>query len=68
MAKMTRKKMKGMIPQGYCKVIAQKAGVSRKSVSDFLHGRTDSHKVEMAALEVIADLTRQKAILIRDIL
>lgn len=68
METITREKLKAMIPQGYCKVIAEKAGVSRKSVSDFLSGRSDSHRVEMATLEVVASLAKKKAELLKDVL
>jgi hypothetical protein len=65
---MTRTKLKKLIPNGYCKVIAERAGVTRKSVSDYLHGRSNSYKIEIATLEVVADLTKKKTELLKDII
>lgn len=35
-----RKKLRSKIPQGYCKTIATKAGVSLKTVSDYFSDKT----------------------------
>lgn len=57
---MNRSELKNRIPHGYCKVIASKAGVSTKSVTQFLSGKSNSHKVEMAVLQVLAELADEK--------
>lgn len=57
---MERSELKSRIPYGYCKRIAQKAGVSKHSVSKYLKGKTNSYKVEKAILEVIAELSQEK--------
>jgi hypothetical protein len=57
---MTREELKAKIPHGYSKLIAQRAGVKNHSVSLFLHGKINSVKIEMAALEVLAELSDKK--------
>ena len=57
---MDRKKLKKHVPYGYGKIIAEKAGVSERAVSHFLVGKTNSVKIEMAVLEVIAGLNSEK--------
>lgn len=64
---MTRKELKEKIPYGYCKIIAEKAGVHAHSVSLYLNSKSNSNKVELAALEVIAELEQKKKSLIRQI-
>jgi predicted transcriptional regulator len=41
------------LPYGSITKIANMAGVSTRAVSNFLHGRNRSHKIELATLEVI---------------
>jgi DNA-binding LacI/PurR family transcriptional regulator len=50
------KEIKEKLPHGFGKIVAEKAGVNEVSVSRFLNGKTNSWKVERAALEVIAEL------------
>lgn len=57
---MDRKELKKHIPYGYGKIIAEKAGVSERAVSQYLASRNNSVKVEMAILEVIAHLKSEK--------
>lgn len=64
---MNRAELKSKIPHGYSKVIAEKAGVNPKSVSMYLNGKINSHKIEMAALEVLAEIGKRKNILLNDI-
>lgn len=61
---MNRQELKSQIPHGYVKVIAKKAGVSLNSVSLFLNGKSNSLKVELAALEVLSEVNakREKAL------
>ncbi len=60
---MNIQEIKNHIPHGYGKVIAERAGVTEKSVSNFLTGKTKSIKIEMAALEVLAELNTKKSAL-----
>jgi transcriptional regulator with XRE-family HTH domain len=64
---MNRQELRKLIPQGYCKVIAAKAGVTQKSVSHFMNGKSNSHRIEIATLEVLADLKREKNNLLKKI-
>ncbi|QTE39505.1 hypothetical protein J3L18_10750 [Mucilaginibacter gossypii] len=57
---MTREELKSKIPHGYAKMIAEKAGVNRVTVSNFLNGRNDNIMVELAALEVVADVEQKR--------
>ena len=59
---MDRKDMQKSIPHGYKKIIAEKAGVKQRSVSMFLTGKTNSYKIEMAALSVLAELADNKKV------
>ena len=57
---MTREELKAKIPHGYANKIATKAGVNRITVSNWLNGRSDNPMVEIAVLEVVAELTERK--------
>ena len=57
---MTRIELKKKIPHGYCKVIAKNANVSTKSVSMFLSGKSNSRKIEIAALRLLVKLDTEK--------
>lgn len=65
---MDRKELKSKIPYGYSKIIAQRAGVTQKSVSMYLNDKLNSHKIEMATLQVLSDIGKSKSILIANIL
>ena len=41
---------------GYCNVIAKRVGVTQKSVSHYFRGKSNSHRIEMALLELIVEL------------
>jgi len=58
---MTRQELKEKIPHGYAKKIAEKAGVNRITVSKWLNGKSDNPMVELAVLEVVAELSEQKS-------
>jgi len=62
-----RKKIKEKIPHGYGKIVAKKAGVTEKSVSDYLNSRLNSERIEIAALEVIAQIQQSKNQLVSQI-
>ncbi len=60
-----KKYLKTLIPRGYGKIIAKRAGVTPKSVSNYLTGRTESLNIETAALEVVSELKKQRSKLIK---
>lgn len=57
---MTREELKSKLPHGYAKVIAEKSGVNLVTVSRWLNGKSDNQLVELAVLEIVADLTEKK--------
>ena len=61
-----RKELRDKLPYGYQKNVAERAGVSISCVSNYLKGLNNSEKVEMAILEILAELSdRKKALLDR---
>ena len=64
---MDRAQLKTLVPHGYGKVIAKKAGVSSMTVSKFLNGTNDNLRVEIAVLEILAELSDRKGVLISKI-
>ncbi|WP_295714396.1 hypothetical protein [Mucilaginibacter sp.] len=64
---MTRKELKSKIPHGYAKIIAEKAGVNRITVSNWLNDKSDNPLVELAVLEIVADLSEKKNSLLKRI-
>ena len=64
---MNRQDLRKKVPHGYSKEIAKRAGVSQKFVSDFLAGKANSERVEMATLEVLAELSNKKRALLEQI-
>jgi DNA-binding LacI/PurR family transcriptional regulator len=64
---MKRSDMKLLVPRGYGKLIAQKAGVTEMTVSQFLNGKNDNIKVELATLEILAELADKKEFLVNKI-
>ncbi len=64
---MKTEEIKNMLPHGYSKIVADKAGVSRAAVSKYLSGKSESMKIELAALEVLAELSQKKEKLLRKI-
>jgi transcriptional regulator with XRE-family HTH domain len=65
---MDRKELKKLVPHGYGKLIAEKAGVTPKYVSQFLNEKNDSTKIEIAVLEVIAELKGKRKQLLKQII
>lgn len=63
-----RESIRKQLPHGSCIVIAKKAGVTTKAVSEYFAGKTNSQKVENAALAVLADLKKEKAKLLKAVL
>jgi transcriptional regulator with XRE-family HTH domain len=57
---MERKELKSKVPYGYGKLIAKKANVSNQAVSQFLNGKNDNVDIEMATLELLAELSEKK--------
>lgn len=57
---MSTQEIKSLLPYGYQKLVAEKAGVTAETVSRHFTGKTNSVKVEMAALEILAALNTKK--------
>ena len=57
---MDRQELKSKIPHGYMNKIAEKAKVNRITVTHFFSGKNDNVMVELAALEILAELTERK--------
>lgn len=55
-----RKELRKLLPHGYGKVIAQRAGVGTNSVSLYFRGKINSHKIETVVLEVLAEIENIK--------
>ncbi|HCW05803.1 MAG TPA: hypothetical protein DGG95_00365 [Cytophagales bacterium] len=64
---MTPQELRKRIPRGYCKVIAERAGVSRKEVSDYFTGKIVSSHIQMIALKIAAKISRKKKNLLKQI-
>jgi len=65
---MNREDIKKMIPTGYGKIIARRAGVTPKSVSRYLNSKTrHSIKIETACLEILSEITKKRNSLIKKI-
>lgn len=65
---MDRKELRKKLPHGYCKIIAERAGVNQTQVSNYFSGRGNSERVENATLEVLSEITKMKKKLLNDIL
>ncbi|MDP9076266.1 MAG: hypothetical protein M3O71_02485 [Bacteroidota bacterium] len=57
---MERQELKSKVPHGYGKLIAKKAGVKEQAVSQFLNGKNDNVNIELATLEILAELSEKK--------
>ena len=57
---MDRKELKAKVPHGYGQIIANKAGVTKQSVSQFLNGKNDNVEIELATLEILAELSEKR--------
>jgi transcriptional regulator with XRE-family HTH domain len=57
---MERDELKLKVPHGYGKIIAEKAGVKEQSVSQFLNGKNNNVNIELATLEILAELSEKK--------
>lgn len=64
---LTRDEMVQKLPYGYTTTIAQKANVSKATVSNYLKGKNNNPDVEMAILEVLAELSKKKKELLAQI-
>jgi transcriptional regulator with XRE-family HTH domain len=61
---MNRQELKSKIPHGSANEIAKKAGVNRITVSNWLNNKSDNVNVEMAVLELVAELSDKKSALL----
>lgn len=57
---MERNKLKSLLPNGAQKEIAKLAGVGQAAVSNFLNGRSNTHKIEVIALQIAAKYQKEK--------
>lgn len=60
-----RKQLRLMIPHGYVNQISERANVTQQSVSQYFAGRLNSEKIELAALQLAAELKEKKEALIK---
>lgn len=56
----TLNRYRSQLPYGTMMLIAQKAGVSRQSVSAFLTGKSYSRNIELATLDIISELKKER--------
>ena len=61
---MERIELKRLVPRGYGKLIAQRAGTNQMTVSRFLNGKNNCLAIELATLELLAELTEKKQSLV----
>lgn len=57
---MSKNEYKRLIPYGYKSIVAERAGVSKQSVSAFIQGKTCSKRIEDAILDVLAELKAER--------
>ena len=62
-----RKYLKQEMPRGSGKSLAKKLGVTPKSISNYMTGRTNSHKIELGVLRLISDLKKEKNKLLKEV-
>ncbi len=62
-----RSHIKQEMPRGMGKMVAEKIGVTPKSVSNYLTGKTNSNKIEMAILQSISDFKKERRKLIKEV-
>ena len=51
---------KQKLPHGFNKMVAERAGVNKDSVSRFLNGKTKSLRIEKVVLELISELAEKR--------
>lgn len=61
-----RKAYKSMLPNGYQKKIAKDLGLQPSSICQFLSGKLNSSRIEVAVLKTIAELKREREKLLKD--
>ena len=62
-----RKELNRKLPKGYRKVIANELGVSQQSISNYLASRNYSERIERAILKKLAELKKEKDLLLKRI-
>lgn len=65
---LNREEIRLKVPHGYQHKIAEKAGTSQAAVSKYLKGKSNSEKIEMAVLEILAELSQRKKQLLDQII
>lgn len=62
-----RNYLKQEMPRGTGKLLAKKLGLTPKSISNYLTGKTNSQRVELGILKFIGDLKKEKNQLLKKI-
>lgn len=55
-----RNYLKLQMPRGYLKKVASQLGISQKSISNYLTGRNNSERIEIALLKELAQIKAEK--------
>jgi len=55
-----RNYLKQEMPRGLGKILAQKLGVTPKSISNYLTGKTNSRRIEIGVLKLLGDLKKEQ--------
>jgi transcriptional regulator with XRE-family HTH domain len=62
-----RNYLKKQMPHGSAKILAEKIGVTPKSISNYITGKSNSEKIELAVLQLVADLKKKKNQLLKKV-
>lgn len=62
-----RNYLKQEMPRGTGKLLAKKLGVSQKSISNYLTGKTNSQRIELGVLKLVGDLKKEKNQLLKKV-
>jgi len=57
---LTGQEIKKALPHGSGKLIAKKAGVNAKAVSEYFSGKTNSKRVALAVVETLEEIKQKK--------
>ena len=55
-----RNYLKQEMPRGLGKILTQKLGVTPKSISNYLTGKTNSRRIEIGVLKLLGDLKKEQ--------
>ena len=62
-----RNYLKQQMPRGAGKLLAEKIGVTPKSISNYMTGKTNSGKIELAVLKFVGELKKEKNQLLKKV-